>query len=205
MIMTTLAIRAGFAIALLFGATAAYAQPAAQLGEESADAEQQRNETAEERVERLYAELAATEDPKEGERIASQIQAEWAKSGSDSMDLLLDRARDAMTKENFLAARVHLAALTRLAPDFAEAWNASATLRYLQNDYARAAAEIERALALNPRHFSALTGLALIFQQTGQEESAMKVWREVERLYPSFERAKEAIERLAPEVDGRQL
>ncbi|MEL6793993.1 MAG: hypothetical protein AAFP78_11090 [Pseudomonadota bacterium] len=203
--METLSIRAAFAIALLIGAGAAHAQPAAQLGEESAEAEQQRVETAEERVDRLYAELAATDDPQEGERIASQIQAEWAKSGSDSMDLLLDRARDAMTKENFLAARVHLSALTRLAPDFAEAWNASATLRYLQNDYARAAVEIERALALNPRHFSALTGLALIFQQTGRDESAMVAWREVERLYPSFERAKEAIERLAPEVDGRQL
>lgn len=203
--MKMLAIRTALIAALALGGTMAVAQPAAQLGEEAPEAEQQRNETAEQRTDRLYAELAATDEPEEGERIAQMIQAEWAKSGSDSMDLLLNRARKAMAEENFNAARVHLSALTRLAPDFAEGWNASATLRYLSDDYANAVLEIERVLAINPRHFSALTGLALVLQQTDQKKGAMTAWREVERLYPSFERAQEAIRRLAPEVDGRQL
>ena len=149
--------------------------------------------------------MAIEADPKKAEEIVGRIQALWAKSGSDSMDLLLGRARAAMQEEDFDRARAHLAALTRLAPDFAEAWNASATLRYLQKDYARSAAEIARVLAIEPRHFSALTGLALIFEQTKRDQAAMKTWREVEKLYPAFEKAQKAIERLAPEVDGRQL
>ena len=201
-IMRSLAI--SFALVLGLG-SAAPAQPAAQLGEEAPDAEVQRNETREQRLNRLHQELKAAENPSDAERIADLIQSEWAKSGSDSMDLLLTRAKKAMAQENFDAARVHLAALNRLAPDFAEGWNASATLRFMQEDFALSVLEIERALALEPRHFSAMTGLGLILEHTGDKAGALKAWREVAKLYPALERAQEAIERLTPEVDGREL
>lgn len=201
-IMRSLAI--SFALILGLG-SAAPAQPAAQLGEEAPDAEVQRNETREQRLNRLHQELKAAENPSDAERIADLIQSEWAKSGSDSMDLLLTRAKKAMAQENFDAARVHLAALNRLAPDFAEGWNASATLRFMQEDFALSVLEIERALALEPRHFSAMTGLGLILEHTGDKAGALKAWREVAKLYPALERAQEAIERLTPEVDGREL
>lgn len=201
-IMKSLAI--SFALILGLG-SAAPAQPAAQLGEEAPDAEVQRNETREQRLNRLHQELKAAENPSDAERIADLIQSEWAKSGSDSMDLLLTRAKKAMAQENFDAARVHLAALNRLAPDFAEGWNASATLRFMQEDFALSVLEIERALALEPRHFSAMTGLGLILEHTGDKAGALKAWREVAKLYPALERAQEAIERLTPEVDGREL
>ena len=201
-IMRSLAI--SFALILGLG-SAAPAQPAAQLGEEAPDAEVQRNETRKQRLNRLHQELKAAENPADAERIADLIQSEWAKSGSDSMDLLLTRAKKAMAQENFDAARVHLAALNRLAPDFAEGWNASATLRFMQEDFALSVLEIERALALEPRHFSAMTGLGLILEHTGDKAGALKAWREVAKLYPALERAQEAIERLTPEVDGREL
>ncbi|MEM8753525.1 MAG: hypothetical protein AAGF90_11170, partial [Pseudomonadota bacterium] len=136
---------------------------------------------------------------------AKQIQAVWAQSGSDSMDLLLRRSREAIEAEKWDQARAHIAALTRLAPDFAEGWNASATYHYLREDYWSAAQDIERVLALEPRHFSAMTGLALILERTEQDAGALAAWREVQRLYPAFENAEKAIERLAPEVDGREL
>lgn len=191
------------------GAPPLAAQPAPQIGadgeSEAATPPPAKTETRGEELDRLHGELAAATDASAAEEIVGRIQKIWARSGSDSMDLLLSRARSAMQAEDYARARIHLAALNRLAPEFAEGWNASATLRYLQEDYARAAIEIERVLALEPRHFSALTGLALIFEQTRRKESAMKTWREVEKLYPAFEKAQEAIERLSPEVDGREL
>ena len=205
-IMRRLAIRAAFAafaaacLGVSFAAAPALAQPAAQPGEEAP----QPNETRAEKLDRLYGELQAATG-KDAEKIVEQIQTVWAKSGSDSMDFLLMRAKKAIAEEAYAKARIHLAALTRLAPDFAEAWNASATLRFLTQDYAEAVVEIERTLALEPRHFSALTGLALILEHTGRKEAAMKAWRQVQALYPDFPKAKEAIERLSPEVDGRDL
>lgn len=196
------AIRAALALTLIGAPAAVFAQPAAQEGE---IAESQRApETRDEKLERLYGELAAA-DPGDAKAIVEQIQGLWAKSGSDSMDLLLARAKKAMVEEEFAKARTHLAALLRLKPDFAEAWNTSATLRYMQEEYARAVTEIEHALALEPRHFSAMMGLALILEHTGRKESAMKAWRKVEEMYPTFDKAQEAIERLSPEVDGRDL
>ena len=207
--MVQVAIRPAAYAALLclaFGAAPLSAQPAAAPEELSpALAPAPETETREEALDRLFLELAAAEEEKAAEAIAEDIRRLWAKSGSDSMDFLLERTRKALTEKKYDRARMHVSALTRLAPDFAEGWNAAATLAYLQEDYGRAAVEIERALALEPRHFSALVGFAMILEKVERKQAALAAWREVERLYPALPRAKEAVERLAPEVDGRDL
>lgn len=157
-----------------------------------------------ERLDKLFRGLADA-DEAEAEKIAEEIRVIWGKSGSDSMDLLLNRARKAINAKTFEKARAHLNALTRLAPDFAEGWNTSATLYYLQQDFWRAAVDVEQTLRLEPRHFSALAGLAMILERTGRKEAAIRTWREVERIYPKLDQARKAIERLSPEVDGRSL
>ncbi len=193
-------------VALAFAAPfAAQAQPAA-TDEEIAGAPPPPplDETHAEKLDRLFADLAVA-DGTAAEGVADEIRREMSKSGSDSMDFLLERARKAMHEKNYERARMHLSALTRLAPDFAEGWNAAATLAYIQEDYGRAVYEIERALAIEPRHFSALAGLAMIFERLERKDAAMRAWREAARLYPSLEPAEEAIRRLSPEVDGRAL
>lgn len=200
------AIRFAALSGLAFGAMAGIsaAQPAAQPGE-TAPQEAPLPENRQQALELLFERLANEEDERNGERIAVQIRNIWSASGSDSMDLLLRRGRSAMEAEEYGQARAHLAALTRLAPDFAEGWNAYATLHYLEKDYWTAVSHIERALALEPRHFSAMSGLALILERVDRPDAAMKTWRRVEALYPGLGNAKKAIERLELEVDGRDL
>lgn len=205
--MSTKTIRRALSLAMIplaLAAAPASAQPAAGAAEPPQAAPPPPDETREETLERLHAALAAAAE-QDAERIAREIQGVWARSGSDSMDLLLNRGRNAMEREDFEAARAHLSAVTRLAPDFAEGWNALATLSYLQKDYGAAVAYIERVLALEPRHFSALTGLALSLEVVGRKDAAMQAWRRVEALYPTLENAQEGIERLSVEVEGRSL
>jgi tetratricopeptide (TPR) repeat protein len=121
------------------------------------------------------------------------------------MDLLLDRALEATADAAHDKARVHLNALTRLAPDFAEAWNASATLHFVQRDYGHAVDDISRALALEPRHFNALAGLGIILERVERPGPALDAWLRVKALYPDFHGAIEAIKRLEPIVRGKEL
>jgi len=163
------------------------------------------SDEATDRLDKLYETLATIDDESAAAPVVEQIRELWARSGSASMDLLLNRARSAMAEEDYERATAHLRALTRLAPDFAEGWNAAATLHFLQQDYWRAVEDIETTLKLEPRHFSALTGLALILEQVDRPAAALEAWREVNRLYPGLENAREAIDRLAPEVDGKDI
>ena len=59
--------------------------------------------------------------------IEAKIWEEWSRSGSDSMDFLLERGRKALEDGDPALAIEHLTALIDHAPDWAEAYNARAT------------------------------------------------------------------------------
>lgn len=193
--MSTMTLRMlpliGFLL-LAFGV--AQAQPAATAEEE----------TRADQLDRLFMELA--EAPADGsERVANRIRAVMSQSGSATADLLLQRALRASDEGRDDHARQHLNALTRLAPGFAEGWNASATQHFANQRFGAAVADIERALALEPRHFAAMAGLAVIMEETENQARALEAWRGVAALYPGFEAAQSAIERLEPLVEGDDI
>ncbi|WP_267140364.1 tetratricopeptide repeat protein [Anianabacter salinae] len=129
----------------------------------------------------------------------------WSRSGSDSMDFLLQRGRDAIEEEEWASAIDHLSALIDHAPDFAEAFHARATAFYQQDRFGLAMNDIGAALALNPDHFGALSGLAVILQRTGNSEAALEVWRRVEAIHPHLQDVDETIERLEKETGATPL
>lgn len=182
----------------------AHAQPAAGDDVEAETPAIPLNETHDEKLDRLFAAMGEA-SPEDQNKLALEIKGTWAKSGSASMDLLLDRALRATAAEAHEKARVHLNALTRLAPDFAEAWNASATLHFVRHEYGNAVDDISRALALEPRHFNALAGLGIILERVERPGPALEAWLRVQALYPDFQGAIEAIERLEPIVRGKEL
>lgn len=138
-------------------------------------------------------------------QIESAIAMEWSKSGSPAMDLLLQRARDAMEEEAFDVALEHLGALTDHAPGFAEGWNTKATAHFRTEEYGLALDALARTLALEPRHFGAMIGLATILREIGDEENALKTLREVHRIHPHRPNVIEGIETLSGELEGETL
>jgi Tfp pilus assembly protein PilF len=144
-------------------------------------------------------------DPAGAQEIENRIWQEWSRSGSAAMDLLLERGREAMQEGEIELAIEHLSALVDHAPGFAEAYNARATAYFQAGHYGLAIEDIRRTLALNPRHFGAMAGLALILQEIGEEEGALEAWRAVEALHPSREGVRQAIERLERQVEGVTL
>jgi tetratricopeptide (TPR) repeat protein len=151
-----------------------------------------------------FAELA---DPngQDWQQALRNIELEWSRSGSASLDLLLKRGQDAMEAGDYAAAIEHLTALTDQAPDFAEGWNARATAYYLAGYFGPSIADIEHVLALNPRHFGALAGLGLIFQETGRKEDAIKALQASLAIHPHQDGISQALDALEKEVSGTDL
>ena len=141
----------------------------------------------------------------DAEQITGRIYEIWSKSGSASMDLLLNRGREALTAGDAKLAIEHLSALIDHAPDFAEGYNARATAYFQAGKYGRSLEDIRRTLQLNPRHFGAMSGLALILEEIGRPEDALAAWREVETINPNQLGLADALVRLERQVEGRRL
>ena len=157
-----------------------------------------------EEIDELHARLA---DPDEADwrAVERSLVRAWARSGSASMDLLLLRGRAAMTRGDHVRAVEHLTALTEMAPEFAEGWNARATAFYAQEEFGLSMDDIRRTLALNPRHFGALAGLGRILEQLGEDQAALRAYREALRINPHLAPIRDAAEALEAKVGGQAL
>ena len=156
------------------------------------------------RLDALFALLAQHDSP-DWLSVQNEIWVLWSHSGSPAMDLLLMRAESAMESDRFELALRFLDDLVRLAPDFAEGWNKRATVYFLLGEYGRSVADIQRTLALEQRHFGALSGLGMILERLGDKQGAMRAYRRGLEVHPNLPGAAEGVERLAPDVDGREL
>lgn len=137
--------------------------------------------------------------------IEEKIWQEWSKSGSAAMDLLLERGRQALQDGDPRRAVEHLSALIDHAPDFAEGYNARATAYFNMGRYGESLDDLRMALALNPRHFGALTGLATILDELGYEAQALDVWQRVRQINPNQENLAGHIQDLERRVRGSTL
>ncbi len=152
----------------------------------------------------LFARLAVAEES-EALRIEERIVAQWARSGSAAMDLLLQRGSDALEAGDAQAAVEHFTAAIDHAPDFAEAYHGRATAYFLLDHYGPALDDLRQALVLEPRHFGALRGFAVILETIGQDEEALEVYRRIMDIHPHLEQARPALERLEEKLRGRTL
>ena len=59
-------------------------------------------------------------------------------------------------------------------PSYAEGWNQRATMEYELRDFDDSLADIDKVLALEPRHFGALSGRVLVYLAEGNRPMALK-------------------------------
>ncbi len=132
-----------------------------------------------------------------------QIARRWGRSGSETSDLLMGRARQAMAQRNAPLAVEILDRLIAIQPSWPEAWHVRGLAFFMMQDDARALVDFRETLRLEPNHFMALGLTAAALQRQGDERGALRAFRAVNEMHPHFEGVKDAIERLAPRVDGR--
>jgi tetratricopeptide (TPR) repeat protein len=159
---------------------------------------------AEERAD-LYARLAASKDADETEGVIGRLLHSYAESGSDTGDLLLHRARQAIGVERYSDALEILDQTIALLPDWAEGWNARATARYLDDDYNGSMADIAQTLKREPNHLGALMGMGAILEARGKREDALKVYERALAIAPHWRNAEEAADKLKAALAGSEL
>jgi tetratricopeptide (TPR) repeat protein len=153
----------------------------------------------------LYERLRAAKDADETAGLVGLLLHTYSQSGSDTGDLLLERARTAMRKNEYSAALKVLDETVALLPDWAEGWNARATARYLDDDYEGSMADIAETLKREPRHLGALMGMATILEARGKDEEALQVYQRALDIAPHWRNAEESVERLKASLAGKEL
>jgi Tfp pilus assembly protein PilF len=156
-------------------------------------------------VDALYERLARAKTPEEAKGIAGAIERAQLRSGSDTADLLMSRAVQALQGGNKDVALRLLTSIVTINPDYVEGWNKRATLYFMQDDYVRAVADIAETIKREPRHFGAWMGLGAILKETGEKKRAYEAFKRALAVYPQLEAAQKAVDELKTEVEGRDI
>jgi tetratricopeptide (TPR) repeat protein len=151
----------------------------------------------------LFSQLEQAPDPQAAAGLEQEIWQHWADSGSPTVNILLERAAAAENAGDAELAGRFLDQASDLAPDYAEPWNRRANLAYRAEDYRGAIAAIQETLKREPRHFGAMAGLGLIYEELGQPRAALEAFRAALAIHPHYETALQGVRRLEPRVDGR--
>lgn len=162
-------------------------------------------EPAQPRLDTLFADLKRSGNERAAQRIAGSIWREWSRSGSASIDLLMQWAQDAIRDNKHAAAMDFLDQVVLLAPDYAEGWNRRATVHYAMGNYSKSMVDIERTLQLEPRHFGALGGMAAILRNSGRKEMAVRAYERLLDVYPMMRSAQTELGKLADELAGEGI
>lgn len=158
---------------------------------------------AENRLDDLFDQLAQA-DELSWEIVENQIRTEWARSGSHAMDFLMQRGISALEQDDVQAAIEHLTALTDHAPDFIEGWHMRAQAYYAAGLYGPARDDLYRVLALEPRHFDSIYGLAIMFDELGQPRDAATFLRVLETIHPHYPDAAVMLEHISEQLSGQE-
>ena len=161
--------------------------------------------TATEQADELFGRLAKTTDEEEAAGIVSALERLRLRSGSDASDLLMERALKAMQGENYPLALALLDSIVDLRPDWTEAWNKRATVRYFAGESRGSMADIAETLKREPRHIGALAGMGAILEEAGRREDALRAYQRGLEIAPHYQPLQEAFDRLKAELAGQAL
>ena len=153
-----------------------------------------------ERLDKLFATLQSGANTQVLRETEGAIWEIWFESDQQDVDELMELGGDAMNSGNLEAAEEIFTRVIDMAPQFSEGWNRRATVRYYRLDYARSLDDIERTLALEPRHFGAIWGLGMILGSKQDFVAAIEAFEQLLRIKPGSEEAKYRIELLQKEI-----
>lgn len=132
----------------------------------------------------LFARLSAAPDADAARLVTDEIWIIWTQPDDPA---LAARVAEIITGGGFSGPVSQLPLIDTLTedyPEYSEGWNLRATAHFLRGDYDNALLDIDQTLKLEPRHFGALAGRALIFESQGKHEEALDAIRAALDIHP---------------------
>ena len=154
----------------------------------------------------LLDKLARAPSAEAAKKIVINIQEAWINSHKDlSEKQLMSQALSSMDKGNLTKAERELTELIQKNPDFVEAWNKRATVRFFNGDLAGSETDVFEVLSREPRHFGAISGLAMINVHVGALEEAVKAYEMLLDIHPHAKDAKRYLPHLKKKIGQHDL
>lgn len=157
------------------------------------------------RLDALFAALKVAPSKEAAKGIADRIEIALTPSGSDTTDVLMGRASQALQAKDYDLTIELLDGVLRISPDHLDAWNKRATVFYLQQDFADALVDLRQVVAREPRHYGAWAGIAIICKEIGDEKHALEAARQALAVYPHLESVEDMEKTLTISVEGRPI
>jgi tetratricopeptide (TPR) repeat protein len=145
----------------------------------------------------LFARLASAASELEAGAVEREIWSVWMSTDDQAIAPWIQRGLAAMESRNLDAALQAFDRVVELAPGYAEGWNKRATVHWLRGAFDAAIADIDRTLALEPRHFGALSGLAMIREAQGRPFEALEALEKLLHIHPRLPYLRERIDALS--------
>ncbi|WP_424947315.1 tetratricopeptide repeat protein [Candidatus Spongiihabitans sp.] len=153
----------------------------------------------------LFARLNETLDRVEAAAITRQIWKNWYQSDIPEVTALMNRGELSMRLARYDEAVKYFTEITEIAPQFAEGWNRRATAYYLIGEYRCSTDDVAKTLALEPRHFGALSGQGMIYLQLQERWLALQYMRRALAANPHLPGLKSNIKALQKRLDDEAV
>jgi tetratricopeptide (TPR) repeat protein len=137
-------------------------------------------------LDELFQQLHDAPDELAARQIEQRIWAIWVAHEDAEVSGLMEIGMGQMAHRNYPSALETFEEMVSLAPDFAEAWNKRATVHWLMGNNQDSLADIDKTLALEPRHFGALSGRGLVYVNLEEWELALKAFDDALAVYPQM-------------------
>jgi len=154
------------------------------------------------RLDGLFARLQRAQGPEAAARVEQKIWVIWRETDNEKVAAAMERGARALMAQHFARAEEIYSQVVEMAPKYAEGWNKRATARYMEDQYAASAADIRRTLALEPRHFGALSGLGLVYMELGQNQAALEAFQRALEIDPYLRGPQHNIEVLRQRMES---
>ena len=150
----------------------------------------------------LFAELKVAKNSRTALELEQRIWQAWYKSGDPNIDLLMRQARLALGERRMKEALEVADEVVKRAPDYSEGWNFRATALFIDNRLEESMRDVAKVLTLEPRHFGALSGSALILLRRGKKRAALKAIKHALEIHPYLRGAANIIRQAGGAEEG---
>ena len=154
----------------------------------------------------LFNQLLEIQSSSEADEITLKIWEIWTNDAETEFgqSTMLEGV-SLMNRNSLVAAEKLFSELIRVSPDYIEAWNKRATVRYMMGQLENSLNDVYVVLSKEPKHFGAMSGLGLIMIQREDFKGALSAYKKLIAIHPFSKDALSLVPILEQRVLGKSI